>query len=581
MVTAPLGAADIVVAGAGPVGMCLAIDAAMRGLEVMVIEARAAGEPPSSKCNTVASRTLEVFRRFGIADALRASGLPDDYPTDSIYCASVAGPEITRIAMPSRNERSQPGFDDSDWPTPEPVVRVSQLYLEPILVRKLLSLPNVTLLNRTTVRGYEQTADGVVVDCQTEDGGPVPVVGRYLVGCDGGRSVIRKAMGVDLVGDAELGRTRSSLIRAPGVLALFDGRRPAWMSWVSNHKIRGNLIAINGKDVWLVHRSLPRGVREFEALDFDQSIRDVLGVGPALTWDVLNHEDWVGRRLVAERFCDRNVFIAGDAAHLWVPFAGYGMNAGIADAMSLSWLLSSVCKGWADPGMLDAYEAERLPITDQVSRLAIGKVAENAAAMMGPVPEALSTRTPEGDALRATLGPVLRAINVPQFAPAGLNFGYYYDASPIIAYDGEAAPAYDMGTVTASTVPGCRMPHFWRSDGVSICDQLGPDYTLIRFDPAADIRPLTAAAGAAGVPMAVIDCPRPADPPAFRHALILVRQDQHVAWRGDEAPADAPALIERLRGAQAAARPTRAPVLGKEDGADERTRTSTPHGAGT
>ena len=257
----------------------------MRGLDVTVVEARAAGDPPSSKCNTVASRTLEVFRRFGIADELRAAGLPDDYPTDSIYCASVTGPEITRIAMPSRNERSQPGFDDSDWPTPEPVVRVSQLYLEPILVRKLLSLPNVTLLNRTTVDGYEQTADGVVVNCRTDDGETRALTARYLVGCDGGRSVIRKAMGVDLAGDAELGRTRSSLIRAPGILALFDGRRPAWMSWVSNHKIRGNLIAIDGKDVWLVHRvaaraALSRNSRRFFSTSLTEGrFATSLGVG--------------------------------------------------------------------------------------------------------------------------------------------------------------------------------------------------------------------------------------------------------------------------------------------------------------
>ena len=307
----------IVVAGAGPVGMSLAIDAARRGVDVIVLEARQAGEPPSAKCNTVAARTLETFRRLGVSDEVRAAGLPDDYPTDVIYCTAITGYELTRIRQPSRRERGQPGFIDSDWPTPEPVVRVSQLYLEPILFRRLGREPGARVLNQTVVEGYEQDRDGVTVFCRAADGEAVVVRGRFLVGCDGGRSTVRRIMGVQLQGDAVLGRTRSSLIRAPGLRALFGDRRPVWMSWVSNPRARGTVVAIDGKDVWLVHRSLGGRHRDFADLDFDQSIRDVLGVGPDFTWEVLNHEDWVGRRLVAERFRDGAVFIAGDAAHLW------------------------------------------------------------------------------------------------------------------------------------------------------------------------------------------------------------------------------------------------------------------------
>jgi 2-polyprenyl-6-methoxyphenol hydroxylase-like FAD-dependent oxidoreductase len=281
----------IVVAGAGPVGMSLAIDAAGRGVDVVVVEARQAGEPPSAKCNTVAARTLETFRRLGVADQVRAAGLPDDYPTDVIYCTSITGYELTRVRQPSRLERAQPGFPDSEWATPEPVVRVSQLYLEPILLRRLVEAPRATVLNQTTVEHYEQDAGGVTAHCRAADGEEVLVRGRFLVGCDGGRSTIRRIMGASLEGEASLGRTRSSLIRAPHLRALFGDRRPVWMSWVSNPRIRGTLIAIDGEDVWLVHRSLGGRQQDFADLDFDQSIRDVLGVGPDFSWEVLNHED--------------------------------------------------------------------------------------------------------------------------------------------------------------------------------------------------------------------------------------------------------------------------------------------------
>ncbi|HXQ12462.1 MAG TPA: FAD-dependent monooxygenase [Caulobacteraceae bacterium] len=539
----------IVVAGAGPVGMALAIDAAQRGVDVVVLEARQAGEPPSAKCNTVAARTLETFRRLGVADQVRAAGLPDDYPTDVIYCTSISGYELTRVRQPSRLERPEPGFADSDWATPEPVVRVSQLYLEPILFRRLLEAPRARVLNQTVVEGYEQDGGGVTAHCRASDGEEVLVRGRFLVGCDGGRSTIRRIMGVSLQGDTDLGRTRSSLIRAPALRALFADRRPVWMSWVSNPRIRATVIAIDGEEVWLLHRSLGSRHKDFADLDFDQSIRDALGVGADFTWEVLNHEDWVGRRLVAERFRDGNVFIAGDAAHLWVPFAGYGMNAGVADAMSLSWMLCAVAKGWAPMSFLNAYEAERQPITDQVSRLAIGKVLENTAALgSGPVTPTIEEAGPAGEALRATLGSRLREINLAQFAPAGLNFGYFYDRSPIIAYDGETAPAYDMGSVTPSTVPGCRMPHFWIGPDRSVYDALGPDYTLVRFQPDVDVGPLIAAAEADRLPLTLLDVTAPDAPDVFRHPLLIVRSDQTVAWRGPAPPLDPAALVDRLRG---------------------------------
>ena len=541
--------AAIAVAGLGPVGSCLAIEAALRGIEVVVVEPRAADEPPSAKCNTVAARTLETFRRFGISDEVRAAGLPDDYPTDVIYTSSVAGPEIARIAQPSRDERPLGGFPDSDWATPEPVVRISQIFLEPILWAKVRSLPTVTVLHETTVERYEQTADGVTTYARRADGTEVVIESRFLVGCDGGRSTIRKAMGVSLAGDAEIGRTRTSLVRSEGIRALFGDRRPAWMSWIVNDRVRGNVIAIDGDERWLLHRSVPPGA-DFDDVDPDASIQALLGADEPVEYEVLGHEDWVGRRLVAERFRDGNVFIAGDAAHLWVPYAGYGMNAGIADAVSLAWLLSAVLTGWAPDSILDAYEAERLPITDQVSRLAMDLVLENAAAMGSstPPPE-LADPGPAGQELRDVLGPVLRDLNLPQFAPEGLNFGYFYEGSPIIVGDGTEAPACTMGAITPSTVPGCRMPHFV-VDGRPILDLLGPDYTLVRFDPAVDVSAFAAAAADAGLPLTLVDAPLPSDRDVFTHPLLIVRADQHVAWRGDALGADA-ALVDVLRGVPA------------------------------
>lgn len=544
----------VIVAGAGPVGMCAALQLASRGIEVLLLEAKTADQPADAKCNTVASRTLETLRRFGIAEEVRAAGLPDDYTTDVIYTTSLSGPEMTRIPLPSRSERKPDlfpsGFPDAKWRTPEPFVRVSQIYSNPIIARRVKQMPGITVLYSTEVLGYTQNANGVDVKVRGADGLERTLKAGYLLGADGGRSAIRQTMGVRLEGDAELAHMRSSLIRAPGVKALFNGRRPAWMSWVVNHNVKGVVVAIDGEDTWLCHRQLPQGQRDFDSLDLHASIRHLLGVDETFKYEVLHHEDWVGRRLVASRFRDGRVFIAGDAAHLWVPFAGYGMNAGIADGVNIAWLIANVLEGWASPAMLDAYEAERLPITEQVSKHAMQSMLDTIEALgAGTVPQALSSRyNPAGIAMRKAMGTKLHKLNVPQFAPEGLNFGYYYKGSPIISDDGEAAPDYTMGSVTPSTVPGCRMPHFRLPDGSSVYDKLGPVYTLLRFDAGIDTDLLMQVAKDAGVPLRLVDVPaRPADS-AFKHPLLIVRQDQHVAWRGSKMPGNPAALVGLLAG---------------------------------
>jgi hypothetical protein len=308
------------------------------------------------------------------------------------------------------------------------------------------------------------------------------------------------------------------------------------------------VFAIDGHSTWLVHNHLNPHEPEFESVDRDWSIRNILGVDDDFAYEVISKEDWVGRRLVANRFRDRNVFLAGDAAHLWVPYAGYGMNAGIADALNLSWLLAARVQGWGDEAILDAYEAERQPITEQVSHFAMDHAAKMIKARSA-VPANIEAADAEGAAARERIGHESYELNVQQFCCAGLNFGYYYERSPIIVAGDEAPPAYSMGSFTPSTVPGCRAPHFWLPDGRSLYDAFGQGYTLLRLDPAVDVARLQAAAQSRRMPLTVLDIPPGSAPDPYRHKLVLVRDDQHVAWRGDTVPADAALLVAALCGA--------------------------------
>jgi 2-polyprenyl-6-methoxyphenol hydroxylase-like FAD-dependent oxidoreductase len=539
-------ATKVLIAGGGPVGLTLAMDLAGRGISVLVLERRAPGEPPSVKCNHVSARTMEIFRRLGCVEAVRNTGLPADYPNDIAFRTTTTGTELSRIPIPCRADRyTATGGPDTWWPTPEPPHRINQIYLEPVLFAHAKALPLVTILNRTQLTGFEQSDGGVIATAADLSGGEdLSITADYLIGADGAHSMVRRAIGASLTGDAVLEHRQSSYIRAPELLKATP-TKPAWANTSLNPRRSANMFAIDGRETWLVHNYMRPG-ETFDSVDREHCIRMILGVGPSFPFEIITKEDWTARRMIADRFQDRRVFLCGDASHIWVPNAGYGMNAGIADAMDLSWKMAGVLHGWAQPDILNTYETERMPITEQVSRYAMD-TSRALARQRGVVPDNIEAEGPEGDAARARVGQDAYDINVGQFCCGGLNFGSFYENSPIIAHDGEQAPGYTLFDFTPSTVPGCRTPHIRLEDGGSLYDRMGAGFTLLRFDPGVDVDGLTEAARMRGVPLKVLDVET--NEPVYDRKLVLSRPDQHVAWRGQGAPADPLALIDRVRGA--------------------------------
>ena len=545
---------SVVVVGAGPVGMTMALCLAHRGIASTLVEMRSADALPDVKCNHIAARSMELFRALGVAQDLRAGGLPDDYPHDVSYRTSTTGTEIARIHIPGRNTRlTDHTGPDGWWPTPEPPHRINQRFIEPILAAHVRRHPLITCLYRHQVLDFAEIDDHVSLRIQPldpADSAPLSLRASYVVGCDGGRSMVRKGMGAQLVGDEVVQRVQSTCIRAPDLLAQLKAPA-AWAMFTVNPRRSGNIYAIDGKEVWLVHNYLRDNELDFESVDRDWALRTILGVGDDFQYEVMSKEDWIGRRLVSDKLREGRVFVAGDAAHLWVPYAGYGMNAGLADAANLAWHLSAQIEGWAAPQALEAYEKERHPITEQVSRFAMNH-AHAMSQRRREIPEHLEEDSPEGQAAREAFGQNLYDLNVQQYCCAGLNFGYYYNQSPMVCYDGEAAPAYSMGSFTASTVPGCRAPHFWLGEGRSLFDALGPVYTLLCLKTGHEnaVMAMQAAARSQGMPLQVLDLSQVPDLPSeYVHPLVIVRADTHTVWRGHTLDATASQeVVSRLCG---------------------------------
>jgi 2-polyprenyl-6-methoxyphenol hydroxylase-like FAD-dependent oxidoreductase len=540
---------QVVIVGGGPVGLTLAMDLAFHGVEVVVAEQRHAAQAPSVKCNHVSARSMEVYRRLGVAGALRDAGLPPDHPHDVAFRTTFLGREFGRIPIPSRRDRATVTTGpDVGWPTPEPPHRINQLYMEPVLFAHADAHPRIRIVNRTVIDTVAETADGVVARGRHLDtGASTTFRGAYLVGCDGGRSIVRRQLDIALAGDAVVQRVQSSYIRAPRLLERLKVE-PAWATIALNPRRSGTAYAIDGHRTWLVHNYLRPDEDDFDTVDRDWALRTILGVDDDFDYELLSKEDWFGRRLIADRFRHGRMFLCGDSAHIWVPYAGYGMNAGIADAANLAWLLGAHLNGWAPAAILDAYERERLPITDQVSRFAMSH-AERMIRSRAGVPDDIEADGPQGDAVRESFGRAMVDLNVAQYCCAGLNFGYYYDDSPIIAYDGEAQPQYTMGEFTPSSVPGCRLPHRWLGDGRSLYDALGSGYTLLKLDTDVDTVAFQDHAQRRKVPLTQVDLTAEESLPTGRYRLLLVRPDQHIAWRGEHPPPNPGDLIDHVRGA--------------------------------
>ena len=536
---------NVLIIGAGPVGLTLALDLASRGIDVGIIERRPAGEPPSVKCNHVSARSMEIFRRLNVAQDLRNAGLPEDYPNDVSYRTTTLGLELARIKIPARKYRySDKSGPDGWWPTPEPPHRINQIFLEPILFQRAAGTDGITIFNETSYSRFQEDSSGVTAFATSSSGDEQQFRAKFLVGCDGGSSAVRKEIGAAFKGDPVVQRVQSTYIEASDLIGRMTVP-PAWAMFSLNPRRSGNVYAIDGRQRWLVHNYLKPNETDFESVDRHASICTILGVGPDFQYKTLSKEDWIGRRLVADRFRRGRAFICGDASHIWVPYAGYGMNAGIADAENLAWVLAACLKGWASDAILDVYEAERMPITAQVSHFAMNH-AQAMFEQRGAVPHDIEASGQRGDQLREALGKAAYDLNVQQYCCAGLNFGYFYADSPIIAYDGATAPDYTMGSFTPSTVPGARLPHFWLAEGNSVYDRLGPCYTLIRSDPDVDVAPLLKTAEAHGFPLLLLDVG--GKPSELDHKLIIVRSDRHVAWRSNTSPTDATGLLEKLAG---------------------------------
>jgi FAD binding domain/Aromatic-ring hydroxylase, C-terminal len=277
-------------------------------------------------------------------------------------------------------------------------------------------------------------------------------------------------------------------------------------------------------------------------------------IGEPFNYEIIERSRWTPRAMVASKWRNRNVFLVGDAAHLWVPMGGFGMNAGIADAISLSFRLAGVLQGWAHDELLDTYQTERAPIGAAIASQAVTWAIRNAT-LTAATRERLIELESAQDARRA-LGEQLHADMLSEFECTGFQLGYFYADSPVICHDTlTPAPTFSVERYIETSWPGVRLPHRWLADGSSIYDHLGLGFSLLRVRDGGQFGDaIVEEAAARAVPLTVVELdPNDAGQAYDGFELLLVRPDQHVVWRSHTDPSPDEARQMRLGRSSAAA----------------------------
>ncbi|WP_342131035.1 FAD-dependent monooxygenase [Hydrogenophaga sp. OTU3427] len=528
---------EVLIIGAGPVGLALALELGQQGQACLLVECQSrAGLAPRAKTTNV--RTRELLRRWGIAGHLAdASPFGVDYPSNVVFATRMDGHELTRFenafyCAPERDDRFS---EHAQW--------IPQYKVEQVLREHALACGGVALREGLRLCALRQDQDRVEATLEDVASGQRSTVrARYLVGADGARSTVRDQLGIKMAGVSPLSMHRNHVFRAPR-LASQHHFGPAVMYWLINPDMPSVLAPLDDGDLWTFGHARPADADN----DAPPEALITRALGFATDIEVLGSDDWTAHQLVADRYRDRRVFLAGDACHLHPPFGGHGMNMGIGDAVDLGWKLAAVLSGWGGPALLDSYEIERRQVHQRVIGESVLNHSYRSEALLRPD---LEQAGPAGDQARADVATLIQTVKQPEFDSLGVVLGAHYETSPVLAREPQdSAPWVPGPRYEAHARPGCRAPHVWldagRAHGASLFDHFASgSLTLLSTRPYAHrhAQPVLDAAHATGLPLKHL----PLDTAELRDRygadLVLVRPDHHVAWRGNSATAAIAAL---------------------------------------
>jgi len=534
--------APVVIAGAGPVGLVLALELAHHDVPSILVERRPA-TTTFPKMDITNARSMELLARLGLADVVRSVGVAPQHSFDVVFASSLGGREFARWRQPSVDEMRAVIAERAEGSAPaEAWQRTSQEHVEAALMQRCLAQPLIDVRRPWGVTAVAQDADGAQTTiAHAETGEELVLRSDYVVGCDGAHSQVRRSLGIEQEGAEAVAALAMVHFRSRDREHL-QAHGQFWHVYFASG---GIVISQDEDEIWTVHAMVPPDT-DLGALDPVALVHQVCGV-PVAVDEVLEHTIWRPNVLVANSYGAGRVFLAGDACHQVIPTGGYGMNTGVADAVDIGWKLAAVLDGWAGDALLDSYEAERRPVAIRNRDWSFRNLSVQLQVLELADPALIDDDSDRGAAHRAELAAFV-ADNDGENTSTGLELGYSYAGSPVVVSDEDAPAPLDPLVYVPTTLPGARAPHVALPDGRSILSHFSRGMTLVDHG-AADAERILDAAVTLGIPIRHVTLD--ASAAVYERRLVLVRPDGHVAWRGDSAPADPGAVLAQVTGQRA------------------------------
>jgi len=538
---------SVIIVGAGSVGLSLAAELGWRGINCIIIE-QSSNLNSHPRANAVANRTMEYYRRWGIDKDITNAGIPPDHPADYYWVSSLHGVELHKISLPpfkKIKEVNNPGGYVKEEHTWSPYLKTitGQNEVEKVVLEYINKLPSVEIKFNNRLVDFCQDLEGVTCKIENIKTGKIyNIQSQYLVACDGGKSIVREKLNIGLSGRADMAKFVSIYFKAPDFMNCHKFGT-ANIYFPLHKDYAGFLLNWDGGTTFTYHLMLKEG-EIWSDVDAKNAIESVLGRSTDI--EIISAQPWTAHALVADKYVSNRIILAGDAAHLFTPTGGFGMNTGVSDAIDIAWKVQAMLEGWGGKNLIQSYFHERHSIGVRNTKEAADCFDQLYSVMQ--YGDILDEESEEGNTLRKKL-----SINLKEqdklIASSGTLLGYRYNNSPIIISDGSEETLDNPRKYIPTARPGHRAPHLWLEEGVSIYDKFGKNFTLLVFvknDPKIDN--FLKEAKKINFPVKLLELEDEDSRNLYKSKYVLVRPDLMIAWRSNSMPLKPLDVLDTIRG---------------------------------
>jgi putative polyketide hydroxylase len=465
---------EVLIIGAGPVGLSAALSLGRAGIRCQVLERRNEFSR-YPKANGVHARTMEIFREWGVVKPIRelTAGMPDDITI--AWMTRLNGIEIGQMSVSDADESSRL-FDEQ---SPERMSTVGQHMFEPILAKVAEDMDGVTIRLGCEVVSLASDPGSVTATYTDSDGARHTIAAQYVIAADGIRSVTRRTLGIGEHGQESLGSAMN--VQFDADLEPFLGGQFIPIIWIINPDTQGAFIR-DGATRWRYNFEIAPGADPAAVTAEECEKQVAAAIGETVPIKIHHIWSWSHDLSVTDTWRDGRVFLAGDAAHHFPPHGGFGLNSGVQDAQNIAWKLAARLRWNAGDGLLATYQDERLPVAESNGEQMMHNTRqmEKTGFMMQDKNFLALLETPEGAPARQAIAegiPAQRAM----LASHGQQFGYQYRSGAVVP-DGTEIVESSVAEYRPTARPGARAPHSWvlsKGETISTIDLYDGGFILL------------------------------------------------------------------------------------------------------